>query len=38
MILGDEKMTIYVCSGLMFVLFVGVIIGLERLRIKGGEG
>lgn len=38
MILGEEMMTVYVCSGLMFVLFTGVIIGLERLRIKGGEG
>ena len=38
MILGDEMMTVYVCSGLMFILFTGVIIGLEGLRIKGGEG
>jgi len=38
MILGGEMMTVYVCSGLMFVLFTGVIIGLERLRIKGGRG
>jgi len=35
MILIDEEMTVYVCSGLMFILFVGIIIGLEGLRVKG---
>jgi len=28
-------MTIYVCSGLMFILFMGVVVGLEGLRVKG---
>jgi len=35
MILIDKAMTIYVCSGLMFILFMGIVIGLEGLRVKG---
>jgi len=35
MILIDRMMTIYVCSGLMFILFMGIIFGLEGLRVKG---
>ena len=35
MILIDKVMTIYVCSGLMFILFMGVVIGLEGLSVKG---
>jgi len=35
MILIGKVMTVYVCSGLMYILFMGIVIGLEGLRVKG---